>query len=406
MARQTFDINFYCRKGKASKITGLAPVELSIVINGERCYVHLQRKERPKEFEAAKNSKKDNEIKRYCERQRRLVYKIADDMADAEIELTAKNLKECLKKGGVSNFYTLGQLWDNIMFNKEDEQSTGDLTENTLSKYKLARKAFYQANGLTDTFPAKDITKQHIIKMQNYLRGQKMQQNTIYQYHAKCKAAFSLAFETGKIKSNPYAGYKINKGEKKEVVWLLPDEMEQIRDKCISIERLAQVRDLFVFQCNSGLSYADLAGVKETDFQVNDLNQTFIQKKRKKTGQRYLAIILHDGVAVLKKYNYRLPLLSNQKYNAYLKEIQVICGVDKTLHTHLARTTYICFLYNNGITPQEIAEIVGHYACTTTLKYYTKMENSTLFNAFRKSGIANKEKSKTIKPDSQAPSLP
>ena len=178
MSRQTFDIQFYCRPSKKDK-NGLAPIELSIVINGERNYLRLQRKERPEEYKKAMESKRANEIKGYIENQRILINKIVEDMAFAGIELTAQNLKDCLKKGGVSNFYSLGQLWMDIMLNKNAELSTGDLNSNTYSKYELAKKAFYEANDFTDATPARDITIQHIINLQNYLRGKKMKQNTI-----------------------------------------------------------------------------------------------------------------------------------------------------------------------------------------------------------------------------------
>ena len=67
--RQTFSISFYCRKSKADK-KGLAPIELSIVINGERTYIRLPRKERPEDFAKAMDGKRDNEMKVYCENQR------------------------------------------------------------------------------------------------------------------------------------------------------------------------------------------------------------------------------------------------------------------------------------------------------------------------------------------------
>lgn len=396
MSRQTFDIQFYCRPSKKDK-NGLAPIELSIVINGERNYLRLQRKERPEEYKKAMESKRANEIKGYIENQRILINKIVEDMAFAGIELTAQNLKDCLKKGGVSNFYSLGQLWMDIMLNKNAELSTGDLNSNTYSKYELAKKAFYAANDFTDATPARDITIQHIINLQNYLRGKKMKQNTIAQYHAKSKAAFTLAFESGKIKNNPYAAYKVDKGPKKEIIWLSEKELKQIRDKKLPIERLANVRDVFVFQCNSGLSYADLASICKEDFQRNDIGQIYIQKQRKKTGETYTAVILKGGVEILNKYDYQLPVLSNQKYNAYLKEIQELCGIDKKLHTHLARTTYICFLYNQHVPIDTIATLVGHYASTTTLRYYAKMDKQTIFDDLRRSNVANGAKGKTTK---------
>ena len=392
MTRQTFDINFYCRKSKADK-DGFAPVELSIIINGERCYLRLQRKERPEEFKNAMESKKSNDLKGFIEKQRILINKVTEEMAFAEVELTAENLKECLKKGGVPNFYSLGQLWKDILDNKNAELSIGDLSMDTYKKYLLAKKAFYEANQVNDHTPAKDITVQHLHKFNTFLRSKKMMESTIHQYHVKCKTAFTLAFESGKIRGNPYAKYRMNKCEKKEIVWLTDNEMRLIRDKVFAIGRLDNVRDLFVFQCNSGLSYADLSTISRKDFQKNDSDQTFIEKRREKTGERYLSVVLKDGLDVLERHNYNLPILSNQKYNSYLKEIQDLCGIEKTLTTHIARKTYICFLFNRHIHIETIAAMVGHHAAHTTLKYYAKMDKQTVFDELREKGVANDVKS-------------
>lgn len=385
--RQTFSVSFYCRKSKIDK-KGLAPIEVSLVINGERTYLKLQHKERPEDFKRAIESKRDNEMKVFCENQRVRINKIVEDMQFADIELTAENLKECLKRGGVSNYYTLGQLWADIIFTKNNELGDGDIVIDTYNRYNLAKEAFYAANNFTDDTPAKNVELQHIHIFQHYLRTTlQLTQSTTYNYQARTKSAFTHAFNRGKIKSNPYASFKMDKGERKEIVYLTEEEVNTIKTKDM-IERLGRVRDLFVFQCFSGLAYSDMALLVPSDYQMNDRGQIFIQKRRRKTNVLFKSIVLKDGIEILKRYDYRLPVLSNVKYNAYLKEIQTICQIPKTLHTHLGRTTYICYLYNKGVSIDTIAEIVGHTSCHTTLKYYAKMDSSTILDTFYERGIA------------------
>ena len=218
--RQTFSTRFYCRPSKKDK-QGLAPVELSIVINGERTYLRLPRKERPEEFEKAMKSKRDNAIQRYCESQRIHLNDIVVDMQFADIEITANNLKECFQRGGVSQFYTLGELWKDTLDNKMAEKTAGDLDEDTYERYIRARDTFYEATGYDKRTPAKNVELQDLNRLQQYMRAKGLKQSTIHQYHAKCKTAFTLAFNRGKIKSNPYSQFKMNKGEKKEIVWLM-----------------------------------------------------------------------------------------------------------------------------------------------------------------------------------------
>ena len=388
MSRQTFSINFYCRSSKADK-KGYAPIEVSLVINGERSYLKLQRKEKPEDFKKMMESKRDNEIKVYCENQRIRINSLVEDMEFADIELTAENLKECLKRGAVSNFYSLGQLWSDIIDNKRSEMKLGDIEVDTFRRYDVAKNAFYEANGFSDETPAKMVELQHIINYQQFLRNQGKEQCTIYNYQSRCKSAFTYAFNRGKIKSNPYAGFKMNKGERKEIVFLTEAELDILKEKQM-IERLSRIRDLFLFQCYSGLAYSDMASLEKTDYQTNGKGQYCIQKHRKKTNQLFTSIVLKGGVEILKKYDFCLPVLSNEKYNAYLKEIQLICDIDKKLHTHLGRTTYICLLYNKGVSIDTISAIVGHSSCHTTLKYYARMDKDTMIEELVERAVAEK----------------
>ena len=392
--RQTFATRFYCRKSKADK-QGLAPVELSISINGERTYLRLPRKERPEEFAKAIESKRDNAIKVYCENQRVLLNKVVEDMQYAGVEITAENLKECYKRGGVAPFYTLGQLWHDIIDNKTIEKANGDLDEDTYQRYILARNAFYKATGHDRNTPAQNVELQDLNRLQQHLRSKGRKQSTIYQYHAKCKAAFTLAFNRGKIKSNPYSQFKMDKGDKKEIVWLTTKELGTLTKKDFSTDRLRKVRDLFLFQCYSGLSYGDMEELERRDYQENERGQIFIEKHRKKTGVRFLSMVLAEGKRILEDYDYELPVLSNQKYNSYLKEVQDICGLDKVLQTHVGRKTYVCYLYQKQVPIEVIATIVGHTTCYTTLKYYAKMDKQTIFKVLRKRHVANETKPET-----------
>ena len=392
--RQTFSIKFYCRQSKADK-QGFAPVELSIVINGERPYIRLPRKERPDEFKKAIESKRENVIKVYCEGQRVLLNKVVEDMQYAGFEITAENLKECYRRGGIAQFYTLGQLWHDIIDNKTIEKANGDLDEDTYHRYLLARDAFYEATGYDENTPAQNVELQDLHRLQQHLRREGRKQSTIHQYHAKCKAAFTLAFNRGKIKANPYSQFKMDKGEKKEIIWLNNKELDTLAKKDFSTDRLRKVRDLFLFQCFSGISFGDLAELKRSDYQENEQGQIYIEKYRKKTGVRFLSMVWAEGKRILEKYDYELPTLTNQKYNSYLKEVQDICRLNKVLTTHVGRKTYVCYLYQKQVPIEVIATIVGHTNCYTTLKYYAKMDKQTIFTELRKRHVANNTEPET-----------
>ena len=91
--------------------------------------------------------------------------------------------------------------------------------------------------------------------------------------------------------------------------------------------------------------------------------------------------ILNTTREILEKYDYRLPILSNQKYNCYLKELGDICNIKQELHTHLARHTMATICINNGIDINIIAKILGHSTSRTTLSIYAHLLNDTVLNA-------------------------
>ena len=162
--------------------------------------------------------------------------------------------------------------------------------------------------------------------------------------------------------------------------FLTEDEVKKIKDKQLYCDRLDKVRDLFLFQCFTGLAYADMAKLTKEDFLGNSLGQTYIKKERCKTRVTFIAVLLPEALEVAKKYDYELPVLSNQKYNAYLKEIKDICGISKPLHTHIGRHTAATYLLNKGLSLETVAKILGH-SSTSITKHYAKLLDNSVFKA-------------------------
>ena len=146
----------------------------------------------------------------------------------------------------------------------------------------------------------------------------------------------------------------------------------------MEIERLDRVRDLAVFQISSGMAYADTQKLQPEDIHYDDQGNCYIYKERQKTGVPYTSVVFPEGVAVLRKYNNRLPTISNQRLNAYLKEVQTICGIDKNLHTHLFRKTYGTRLLNRGVRLETVSKCLGHSSTQITQMAYAKLLKTTI----------------------------
>ena len=124
------------------------------------------------------------------------------------------------------------------------------------------------------------------------------------------------------------------------------------------------------------MAYADLASITFDD--VKEQNGVYyIQKNRVKTGVQYTIPLNDIALDILRRYDYQLPVLTNQRYNSYLKEIADICGIEKNLTSHLARHTAATLMLNSGISIDVVAKILGHRNTQMTA-HYAKMLDKTI----------------------------
>ena len=153
-------------------------------------------------------------------------------------------------------------------------------------------------------------------------------------------------------------------------------------NKDFGIERLETVRDLFVFSCFTGLAYIDVANLKDSNIVVIN-GHKWIMTKRQKTGIPTNVILLDIAETILKKYegkckdNAVLPVISNQKMNAYLKEIADLCGIKKQLTFHMARHTFATMSLSKGVPIESVSKMLGHTNIKTT-QIYARITNKKI----------------------------
>ena len=371
--RSTFNISFVCRKSKANKL-GYSAIEMSIIINGERTYITLGRKERAEEFSKLITSKRQNELKVYLSDVYQKTQSKVADMMTQNIPLTAFNLKEYIQNG-CCNSYTIEQMFSDYLALAKKKIGNG-LTLGVYKKYELVRDRFFEH--INKQRQVTEITNAVISGFYADLAS-KYEDSTSGGMMTRLKTVIKFAISNGKLQKDPFADVRINKGEK-EVEFLTESEISIIRQKKMHTDRLEKVRDLFLFQCFTGLAYVDLAELRKEDYQKNDLGQVYIRKKRSKTGVVFTTVLFEDAIKIAEKYDYELPVLSNQKYNTYLKEIQDICGITKPLHTHIGRHTFCTYMLNKGVSMDVVAKMAGH-TTTKQTKHYAKLLDNSVFNA-------------------------
>lgn len=356
MSRTTYSTTYYCRNSKTNK-AGLAPLELCICINQKRVFINLPVKFSPKDFN---KKRKPTEIEQIITQYRIRVNEIIADMMQQHLPITAISLKSWLQTGGTKT-YTLEMLCTEFLAQLK-------CTPKIYRKYELAMNFIMDNLGATTEITSINVG---MINQLYASMKEKFLPSTSAGYMTKAKTLFQYAMDYGKIKINPCNGIKISKGTP-TVSYLSNDDINKIKGlKLDDYDRLNRVRQLLLFQLSTGLSYIDMVNFNSEKITIIDGVPTYTSN-RQKTGVEFTTVILPVGMDVLKKYDGVLPLISNQKYNAYLKEIQRLAGVKTTITTHLLRRTYATRLLNANVNLSVIAKALGHSNTTITQKHYAK----------------------------------
>jgi integrase len=208
-----------------------------------------------------------------------------------------------------------------------------------------------------------------------------------------------IAKNNGWIKADPFANYKI-RIKKVDRGYLQQREIEAIMAKKFSTKRLDQVRDIFIFSCFCGLAYIDVKNLRENNIRTSFDDKLWIMGKREKTGVSFTIPLLDIPRKILEKYKGTLPedrilpVPSNQKMNAYLKEIGALCEIDKDLTFHLARHTFATLTLSKCVSIESVSKMLGHTNIRTTQIYarITDAKISHDMNAFAGKVKAMEEK--------------
>lgn len=202
--------------------------------------------------------------------------------------------------------------------------------------------------------------------------------NTALKYIGNVKKIVFRALAKEIIHRDPFMLFK-SKKTKPNKKPLTADELRILEEKQFSTERLTVVRDIFVFQCYTGLAYIDAYQLKKTDIKLGDDGTLWIMSSRQKSKSQTDIPLLPKAIEIMEKYknhpicitrNTVLPVSSNQKMNEYLKEIGSLCGINTVLNTHRARRTFASTVtLKNGVPIHIVKELLGHYSVKQTEEY-------------------------------------
>lgn len=347
-------------------------VELRITYNNRAKYMSTGVRLLPRQWrgEAVVNRPDAQELNRLLEKMRsevlRVVYAMMDEGCGDIREIPAR----------LERLHHEGMTFTEFCRERAEVRKYGRKRDSRERYDRFLR--FFESWGKIRFFS--DVTERNIMEMDRVLAAKGMKVYSKWQnYHRFLNSFIADAVSAGLLGRNPYKWLNIEKGKEGGGLhkYLTPEELLRIERAVLPSESLRKVRDLFVFQTYTCLSYTDLADFDFTQAKQSGGRMVYTGR-RGKTGQEFTFMILKPAMAVLEKYDYRLPLLSNVKYNAYLKVVAQAAGVDKPVSTHWARHTGATLLLNEGVDMETVARILGHSSTRITRSTYARLLDDTV----------------------------
>ncbi len=388
--RTTLSLLFFLRKPKNYE-SGEMPIYLRITVDGQRTELAVGRKFDPDRWDAATGraigTKADiRTLNAYLDDMQFKIYELQRRMSEGNELFTAETIKNRFS-GKAEKARTLVSVFEDhndkmkVLVGAEFEKSTLQRYETCL----MHTKDFMQSRyGISD-IQVNKIDYAFLNDFEYYLRSvRKCGNNSAIKYIKNLGKIVRICLGNGWLTVNPYINYKPKqKAVHREA--LTKEELLQLTKKKFDVERLRTVRDMFVFCCYTGLAYVDVHKLKRSELVKGIDNNLWIYTNRQKTDTLSRIPVLPAALSIIRAYEDHpqcivkdtlLPIMSNQKMNAYLKEIADLCKIKKLLTFHIARHTFATTVtLNNGVPIESVAKMMGHTNIKTTQIYAKVMDH-------------------------------
>jgi site-specific recombinase XerD len=410
----TFGIQFLIRLSKQKK-DDPATVFARISVNGRRCEISLKKKVNPQNWDDAKGKARGtkDEVRKlndHIERVRTLIADGYHQLVQQKKVITVDAVKS-LFVGADDNEITLIKLGEYHNTEMKDK-----LADGTMKNYYTTQK--YIAKFLKDKYHRNDISLSElnykfILDFETFLskhqpkdHQKRLHNNGIMKHIERLCKMVNMAITMDWLERDPFSKYKQH-FDKVERFYLTKEELSAIEKKKFTIERLQTVKDLFLFSCYTGLAYIDTMNLTAGNLVKGIDGNDWLITSRQKTDTDVRIPLLPQAEELIKKYhnhpkavNYGtlFPVISNQKMNAYLKEIADLCNINKAITFHIARHTFATTVtLSNGVPIESVSKMLGHTTIRST-QVYAKVVEQKLSEDMQnlKKRMANQEYITTV----------
>lgn len=376
--------NFYVKKARKDR-AGKAPIYFRITVNGKRAEISTNKKIEPDNWDSSSGKAAGRSE--------------STRMINAQLtNLKNKTEKYFLKLDGTEGMISVHQIIDELRGKSKNQMTLikaynhhnnrildlvgTDYSPVTSSRYKSSLnslKSFLEEVLRKSDIRLCDLNHEFIEKYHTYLRSNKgLKHNSAAKNIKNLIRVINLSIQNSWIPTNPFKNFSCSYKENYREC-LTQEEIDKLYEKDILVKRLEKVRDVYIFQIYTGLAYSDLVKLSHDDIQKGIDGENWITIFRKKTGGRSSIPLLPRAIEILEKYKIDpeciskgvlLPINTNQRMNGYLKELAIICKINKNLTTHLARHTFATTItLTNGVPIETVSKMLGHSNLKTTQIY-------------------------------------
>ena len=395
--RNTLSVLFIIKKAKLLK-NGEAPICMRITVNKRVAEVMIKRSIPVDLWNQKKECSKGKdrvaiELNHYINTVRAKVLQIHRELEIDNKPITADIIKDC--------FYGRDKVQRTLLevYAEHNEKCRAligkEYTESTVTKFDTSinrLKEYIRSCYHRDDIMLAELDGQFIRNFDFWLKTEKHCQNNSALKHLKnLKKVVRIALANDWIKKDPFYGIHF-KQEEINVEFLSREELDILMNKEFAIKRLEQVRDIFVFCCFTALAFVDVQQLSREHLIKDNNGALWIRKARQKTNQMCNIPVLSIPQRILRKYEDNaecikkgvlLPVISNQRMNAYLKEIADLCGITKRLTTHVARHTAATVVFlANDVSMENVSKILGHSNIRMTQHYAKVLDSSIMRDMF------------------------
>ncbi|MGB5692190.1 MAG: site-specific integrase [Flavobacteriaceae bacterium] len=387
----TFSILFWIYAKRINY--NLAPVYVRITVDKKKLNISLKRRVdirlwNPQKQRVRGTGKKTKDFNQYLDEVYSKLFQCYQELRAEDERITPQAIKSKFIGDHKTERYTLRniiQYHNTNMFNK--------LHGNTSRLYLTSQKyilLFVKKKYKADDIELSELDYKFILNFESFLRNYKPRHyqnrignNAVMKHIQRLRRMITLAYQIEWLDHDPFSKFK-QKLTPTHRGFLTSEELERIEELHIESLRLKTVRDLFVFSCYTGISYIDLMLLTNESLVLGMDKTNWIVTERQKTRNSVKIPLLAKALVIIERYKYDkrslingtlFPRISNQKINAYLKDVAQLAKIKKNLTFHMARHTFATTVtLTNGVPIETISKMLGHRKLTTTQIYAKVIE--------------------------------